>query len=220
MRIHKPLTILSVFLFLTIHFCVAAYANESPDLSRQGSISITFRYGGQSIPGGTLILYRVGEISGESADYTFTLTEEYALCLASLDDIADPEIAEALATYAMDNQLMGNATTIGAEGKVTFGGLSSGLYLIVQREAAPGFCPAAPFLVSMPYRINNTYIYDVDASPKVDAEKGPELSDPTGPTLPQTGQRNWPVVMLTVTGLSVFAVGWLLRFRRERESHE
>ena len=38
--------------------------------------------------------------------------------------------------------------------------------------------------------------------------------------LPQTGQLNWPVPVLTVAGLGLFLAGWLLRFGRQGKHHD
>lgn len=53
----------------------------------------------------------------------------------------------------------------------------------------------------------------------------PDQPKPTAPnqpkdsTLPQTGQLNWPVPLLAVLGLCLFAVGWALRFGRKRDGY-
>lgn len=48
----------------------------------------------------------------------------------------------------------------------------------------------------------------------------PASAAPSVPTLPQTGQLNWPIPVLTVVGLCLFALGWKLRFGRKRGSDE
>lgn len=40
------------------------------------------------------------------------------------------------------------------------------------------------------------------------------------PKLPQTGQLNWPVPVMIVTGLTLFAIGWMLCFGRKKENYE
>ena len=48
------------------------------------------------------------------------------------------------------------------------------------------------------------------------ASKKPEK--PQDPTLPQTGQLNWPVPVLAVSGVVLFTIGWLICFNRKKES--
>lgn len=40
------------------------------------------------------------------------------------------------------------------------------------------------------------------------------------PKLPQTGQMNWPIPVMTVAGLALFIFGWYLCFGRKREGNE
>ena len=100
-----------------------------------------------------------------------------------------------------------------------FTDVKPGLYVVVQHEVAEGFETMSPFLISMPKFENNSYVTDVKASPKVSLEKTPE--EPTksqDPTLPQTGQLNWPVPVLAVGGVMLFALGWVICFKKRKES--
>lgn len=215
-----------------------------PDLTQKGSIEITFVYNNQPVQGGNLELFRVGEVLEENGDYYFGVLEEFKGSGVSLENVQSPEVAEALAEYAKD--LQGLTKDISSEGKVDFEQLELGLYLLIQEEAAEGFHEVNPFLVSVPKVVDGEYVYQVDASPKVQMEpKGtvppgsippppdttptpetppPNTTPPPGsippsdtPKLPQTGQLNWPVPLLAVSGLWLFTMGWVLRFGRKKE---
>jgi len=214
---------------------VTAYAHEFPDLSRTGEISIIMRYDGQTVRGGTLIMYRVGEITHEGIDYGFVPTGDFVDCGYTFDRVDSPTLARELAIYAQNNYFEGMMTPISREGNARFKDLELGLYLIVQDMAAKSYLPIEPFLVSVPLFENGKYTYEVDASPKIELEKEPmptiipkpsdkpddDPDDPDDPDdddkekLPQTGQMNWPVPVLAATGVCLFTVGWLLRFRKE-----
>ena len=106
------------------------------------------------------------------------------------------------------------------DGKATFAGLPTGLYLIIQEKAAKGFSKLSPFLVSVPYMEDGQYLYDVTAAIKTELEREPESTPPPstkpdGPKLPQTGQLNWPVPVLAVSGLAMFTIGFLLRKKED-----
>ena len=72
-------------------------------------------------------------------------------------------------------------------------------------------------------------MYDLIAAPKVSLEIKPDKPDkptepddptePDKPILPQTGQLHWPVPILAVSGVVLFAMGWYLCFGK-REEHE
>ena len=225
MRKLKRGAALLLALLLCCAFAVTASAHDVPDLSRTGSISVAMAYDGQPVGGGTLTLYRVGEVSQEDGNYRFSLTGAFAASGLSLADRSDADLAQALADYAAANGIAGTAAVeIGADGTGTADGLALGLYLVTQSESADGFEPAAPFLVGVPLYEDGAYVYHVDATPKLGTlTKSPAAPTPgtagTGTTLPQTGQLNWPIPVLTVLGLALLVVGWSLRFGRQRNAY-
>jgi LPXTG-motif cell wall-anchored protein len=217
----------------------------------------------------------VGEIQQKNTGYYFSPVGEFAESGESLEDLSAPELAEGLAGYAQEEN--GDTLQIDDNGKALFDELELGLYLVVQYDAAEGYEKVSPFLVTVPVNINGSYIYQVDATPKVGTLKqsgqvqpgvtptptpdpdatptptpdpdatptpvptnppvvtpapaptNPPAAVPTptptptatpAPVLPQTGQLNWPVPLLAVTGLSVFIIGWILRFGKKKENDE
>ncbi len=200
--------------------CTAAFALEVPELSRTGSIRVVMRQGQTVVSGGTLALYRVGDIEAEDGDYRFRLTAAFAESQVPLEEPASAHTAQKLAAFAQSSRLTGQEKAVAADGSVTFSPLQPGLYLLVQPTAAEGYDPAAPFLVSVPLQQDGAYCYEVDASPKVEVKKAPASTPPQGPNLPQTGQLNWPVPVLGGLGLILLAVGGLQRARRGKYEQE
>lgn len=204
---------------------ITASAHPVPDLTKTGSITVAMRYQDKAVPGGSLTLYRVGDVDEDGGDYSFVPTGDFKGCVAAFDEknIQSPELAKELADYAETKKLSAVGTkTAGKDGNVTFSGLELGLYLLVQETAAPGYGKMSPFLVSVPYLEDNQYVYDVKSAPKTDLEREvtPTETAPHGPTLPQTGQLNWPVPVLVVLGLTLFTIGWALRFGKKRDENE
>lgn len=226
MQMKKRLSLLLLSLLLCCCMGVTAYAHEVPDPSRTGSISVTMLYGQTAVPGGSLTLYRVGAIAQDDGNYSFTLTGDFAGCGKTLDDLESSELAASLADYAEKAGLKGKTVTIGEDGSAAAKGLELGLYLLVQKQAADGYEAAAPFLVSVPMEENGTYLYHVDASPKVgtltQTEPEPNVPPNTPPDtkLPQTGQLNWPVPVMAVLGMFLFVVGWAMRYGKKRKPDE
>lgn len=239
---------------------IYAAGSEELDLTQTGSIEVTMKQEEMVVPGGTLTLYRVGEIQQQNGQYGFGLVGDFADSGVSLDDITAPELAEGLAAFAQADK--GETLQIDENGNVMFDDLELGLYLVVQYHAAEGYENVSPFLVTVPVHINGSYIYQVDATPKVGVINGeppaptptptptsepdvtptpnpseppvptpaptsPPIPIPTPtptptpePTLPQTGQLNWPIPLLAVSGLTMFVIGWILRFGKKKEKDE
>jgi LPXTG-motif cell wall-anchored protein len=162
-------------IFLTLLICcmgITVCADSALDISKKGSISVTMRYNGNTVSGGTLTMYRVGELAQNgSGAYGFALTSEFAGSGQSLDDLSSSLMPGTLARYAANANISGTTVSIGSTGTASFTDLDLGVYLITQNKAATGYNTISSFLVTVPMSINNSYEYDVDASPKVELKK-------------------------------------------------
>ncbi len=214
MKLTKRLSFLAAALVLLLNLALPVQAHPVPDLTKTGSISVTMRYGNKVVPGGTLTLYRVGDIHEDDGNYSFVLTSEFAASSVSLEDPASAKTAKALAKFADKQSIHGERATISRKGKAKFTGLRPGLYLLVQYDAAKGYNKVDPFLVTLPIKDGDSYTYDVDASPKLELEPAPTTPHSR---LPQTGQLNWPVPVLSAAGMFLLAAGWWLGHRRKEE---
>lgn len=209
---------------------MTVFAHEAIDWSYDGSGSITIQmlHDNGPVPGGSLTLYQVGAVSEDDGNYSFVPTGDFEDCGLSLADVTATALPGELAVYAAEHSLKGTTVEIDGKGNVSFDKLKLGLYLLVQEEAAEGFNALNPFLVTVPTNENGAYKYNVDAAPKVQltpAQTEPPSEEtqppkPTEPSLPQTGQLNWPVPMLAVAGLMLFTLGFILRFTKKRASDE
>lgn len=228
MRLFRRLMPMLTAALLLCAMSVSAFAHQVPDLDQKGSISLTMAKGSTIVPGGSLTLYRVGEVCEEDGNYSFRPTGDFADYDQPLEDVQSAELAEDLAEYVKNHHLTGTTKTIGQDGKIVFPDLELGLYLLVQNQAAEGYSKAEPFLVTVPMQEKGAYVYQVDASPKVAVEQEKKPTSPNSPKpgtpgqtrLPQTGQLNWPVPVLVVLGLGLFSIGWMLRFGARKDSRE
>lgn len=211
-RFREAVIIAAVALAMCLSTAVA-FAHEVPDASREGSLSITMTYDKQSVPGGTVTLHRVGDVVQDDGDYIFALSSEFSGSNVLLDDLESAEKAKALASYAEAQRLAGVTQSVGDSGSVVFADLEIGLYLVTQRQAADGYLAFEPFLVSIPMTDDGAYVYDVDASPKLELEKAPE---PPLHRFPQTGD-NMMIVIAVLGGVALCAVGVGLVAWRKRD---
>ncbi len=218
-------------LFITVNTAVFSYT--APDLDRSGSISVTMRYGGNNVPGGSMEIYRVADISSENGNYVFVPCGDFTSFDEDMTDVESDALVFSVAAYIAQNKITGSSMPIDAQGRVNFFDLEPGLYMLIQTVAAKGYNCANPFLVSIPM-YDGEYIYDVDASAKAELTKDnnnphedttPESRDNTttsntGDKLPQTGQLNWPIPILLVLGTTLVLIGLILCFGQRRGKNE
>lgn len=197
-----------------------AFAHDVPDMTRTGSVSATLTYDDEAVPGGSVTLYRVGDVVQDDGDYLFALSGVFAGSGVSVDDPQSADAARALADWALDHGVTGETRSVDASGKVVFSGLELGLYLMVQTDPASGYHAFDPFLVGVPLTEDGSYVYDIDASPKLELEKKPVTEEPPmeGDT-PKTGEAASSAPLLAAGGVAVClsAVYGLRRFGRLSE---
>ena len=231
MRIHRRLAVfvLALALSLSCVFTGSAFAAHSvPDASQTGTVSATMKYGDEAVGGGTVALYKVGDVAEDDGNYSFALSEAFAGSGASLDDLEASGLADTLAAYAADNGLEAVTTIdIAADGTWTASGLVLGLYLVVQYDAADGYEAISPFLVSVPMydEAAGVYVYDINVESKVGTlteaeviETEPPATTVTDTTLPQTGQLNWPIPFLAIAGMGLILIGLALRSHSPKQA--
>ena len=224
----KRILSLMLALMLLASLAVSVSAHDVPDRSQLGSVTITMTHRGDPIPGGSLKLVRVADVVSDDGDYLFAYTADFAECTIPVTELDSADLPAELAVIAKEKDVAGVTQTIDELGQVVFSDLELGLYLLIQEEAAPGFKKVNPFLVSVPYNDNGTYIYDVDTAPK--NLPGPEeeptepptepTEPPDGPDLPQTSQTNWPVPVLAMMGMLLVLAGLGFCKAGKREDYE
>lgn len=204
---------------------VTAIAHEMPDLTQNGTITFTLDWNGEPLDSGSLTLCKVADIVVDDGDVSFVLIDALQGYDIDLEDLDDADLAAELARIGQEEALPDISAPI-EDGRAVFSDIAPGLYVVWQDEASDGFAAISPFLISMPKYENGHYEIDVTAAPKVPLvtlptqPTEPEPTTPSDPQLPQTGQLNWPIPVLTVSGLALFAAGWFLCFRRKTEKNE
>lgn len=228
MRKHVISGLLALLFLLALP--LPAAAQPVPDAQKDGqcSITVTMTYRGKALPGGTLVLYQVGDVAEDDGNYSFVPVETIRGDIPEFGDIKSPDLAGKLCKLESKlTPVTGLPKKVGEDGNATFSDLTFGLYLVVQKTAASGYEKTAPFLVSVPYLYADKYQYDVTSQPKTDLVREVPTK-PTSPTtkpttsgggkkLPQTGQLWWPVPVLACAGLGCIAVGLFRRWEARDE---
>ncbi len=162
-------------MLIVFGICFAAFAENSvaPDLSKKGSISLTLtdKKTGEPIKNKNFRLYFVAESYLYGDSLMFRYTDSFSDNGMVLDDRFATYLANHLAYYAEKNSLPYTQKETNSSGKVTFGNLKTGLYLVVPVDIA-----SSPFLVSIPEKIDGKWYYNIDATPKVEDEKKDDIS--------------------------------------------
>ena len=242
----------AVLLAVCLVVCCAlpAFATSASLVSgRLGSLHVRLYDTHNDVPlrGGELTLYQVAAVKRTGGNLSYAYTGDFTGCGVVLGDLSDSTLADQLAKYLPTVPAVAAQQNVDEEGYADFTKLPQGLYLVMQTEASHGYEAIKPFLVSIPLPDGDSWIYDVDATPKVgatipdtpvspgtpdnpvspgnpDNPVSPENPDnpvspsnPDKPVLPQTGQLNWPVPVLACSGVLLFAVGWVLNRQGKKE---
>lgn len=159
----------------------AAATAASIELTRKGSVTVTLRdsESGSAVSGGKLTLYQVASISRQNGNLSYDYTNGFENCGVSLGDLSESDLAKTL-NEKRPADSKGETLTVDTDGKAVFSRLPLGLYLVVQSAASTGYEKINPFLVSVPLVEEDTYLYDVDALPKVGT-----LTPTTPPDVPE-----------------------------------
>ena len=229
-------------LVLCAMLCVSAFALEDVQMDALGSISLRLHVNDVAVPGGEVTLYRVGEMYLSEGTYEFRYVDDFAGCHYDLTgNLFSEQLADHIWRYAVGHQIKGVSKTADRQGKITFEKLPVGLYLLCQTEqqAMDGYLPMNPFLISIPCRSSGEDLsYHVIATPKLEVDTDTTPPPPTPPCpppkppcpppkppkpgieIPDTGQNNWPVPVLAIAGLLIFALGWSMRFNGRNSKDE
>ena len=162
---HKLMS-LCLAMLLVLAMPVTAAAEEF-DAEQTGSISITLLEKEEKMPitGAEFSLYQVasGQISGENeVDYTYTA--EFADA-----DAAPEELNAGTLDALVDQKTQPAATSVTDEnGNAAFTDLSVGLYFVKQTRSGGDYAPCTPFLVEVPNKSTQGYVYNIKASPKTE----------------------------------------------------
>lgn len=219
---------LLALLTLLVSLSLTAFAGElDPDRTGSLKVRILESKTRDGVPGGLVEIYQVASVEAVPGGVGYVLTHDFVnsgfdvSIIGEMTASQNTQQAERLEAFVGRQRL--ESLDFGVPdktGTVHFKDLSLGLYLVVQTKAASKHTSIAPFLITVPQRSGEDYIYEVDAAPKTGTSHTIPTTAPTRPHtggLPQTGQLWWPVYLLSAVGIALFVMGMI---RRKRASHE
>ena len=225
MKLHRFITWISILLLLPVFF-IQVLASEGAgilNLSCSTHVNGERRY----IVGDEFALVKIADAevirSEENPIIRYRVLPKYESLGWNWENMTAEEFhakAKQAASMVTDEECMASVVT-DEQGKASFADLAPAMYLIVRTKVAPhnGSFYVDPFLVSVPMlwegAINDTVTASLKCGWKPQGEDDPpaEPQDPdnpggNAPELPQTGQLQWPIPVLIVSGGLLLWLGW------------
>lgn len=231
-QVNKAITAVTAALLLAMTLTRAVWAVPVLDLDGTYTLRLDCRYEGKALSGVSVRLFRVADADVRGG---YTPTEDFSasgVALTGLDSAGQwREAAQALSVWAKQQALTPlTSQTSGGDGAAVFPALKAGLYLVELEplRRAGGVYTFTPLLAAVPTLSSDGWTNETVVLPKVAFEKDGKPSQPDsepdtptpvapGDHLPQTGQLKWPVPVLAVSGMALFAVGLRLTRRKRHE---
>lgn len=168
-----------LYIFLLILMCFYVPLNSMAD--DLGSVKILYHgrtdTGKVILSGAEFSIYYIGSWK----DIGIDLSEEFKNSGISMDrsDASDrKKQAELLYSYAVDKNVSGRGCLTDESGCIIFDNLKYGIYLIAQTKKlkiGKNTFYSSPFLISVPIKDNDIYIWDITTEPKsswTDSDEG------------------------------------------------
>lgn len=137
------------------------------DFDKKGSISITLSEVTEDmkVSGADITIYKVAGAYSKDSNLAFNYHES----LKDYEtDLKDGNITDEILDVITENDVSNFSGTTNELGIVTFTNLDLGLYLVIQTNQVEGYSKIEPFLVFIPEVIDNKWVYDIEAEPKID----------------------------------------------------
>lgn len=159
---------IAICMIFTCSFTVCAQDFRS---EKAGSLSVTLaeQYKKEPIVGAELSVYYVATVClNPNGNLSYSYTDAFA---NSGIDIDDPSLAAKLDAFVSENNISAIKATTDESGTAVCKDLALGLYFVKQTGAVEGFAPCTPFVVTVPFKSDDGYLYEVNASPKTEVAK-------------------------------------------------
>ncbi len=155
----KTIFILIIF----VMFIGNIKADNIVDLNKKGSISINLK-GENNIVGAEIQIIQIGKVNIINNNLVFEYIDELNACNYKLSD----ENIKNIEVCIQNKKLNVTTKITDNNGKVLFDNLNLGVYYIKQINKIKNFSQMDPILIMLPKEINNSFEYNIDASPKIE----------------------------------------------------
>lgn len=150
-------------LIIFVMFIGNIKADNIVDLNKKGSISINLK-GENNIVGAEIQIIQIGKVNIINNNLVFEYIDELNDCNYKLSD----ENIKNIEVCIQNKKLNVTTKITDNNGKVLFDNLNLGVYYIKQTNKIKNFSQIDPILIMLPKEINNSFEYNIDASPKIE----------------------------------------------------
>lgn len=150
-------------LIIFVMFIGNIKADNIVDLNKKGSISINLK-GENNIVGAEIQIIQIGKVNIINNNLVFEYIDELNDCNYKLSD----ENIKNIEVCIQNKKLNVTTKITDNNGKVLFDNLNLGVYYIKQINKIKNFSQMNPILIMLPKEINNSFEYNIDASPKIE----------------------------------------------------
>ena len=166
----RKLILICVTLLLIFTCCDTAFAEEF-DRYKRGSISVTLTEQKQNEPivGAEISVYHIANVTiNREGNLIYEYTKDFKKMNVAMEDA---ELVAKTDAYISHHNIPSAKIVTDAEGTAVCRDLPLGLYFMKQTGTVEGFAPCSSFLVTVPSKDGDGYVYDVNASPKTEVER-------------------------------------------------
>ena len=170
--VNKVLAVLIISVMCFTLFSVNTFAVS---LDRKVSISLSAldKESKKPISGAVFRLYHIASAYENNGSISYIYTDEFKSSGMDMGNFSDAYLPVHLAIYAAVNKISYTEKATDNSGKALFDNLPCGAYLVVPVKIDGGYLNPTPFIVAVPMKdeTNNKWIYDIDATPKIECDK-------------------------------------------------
>lgn len=136
------------------------------DFSRKGTIDIVLSEEEDiKVSGAEITIYKVADAGVNNSNLEFVYADVLSVCEKDLDA---GNITNEVMNCVISSGVVSYSDVTDGEGMVRFDNLDLGLYLVTQTNQVEGYSKVSPFTVMIPQIQDNSWIYEIKATPKVD----------------------------------------------------
>ena len=156
-----------IMLLIGISPVLADTNNNIVDFSKKGTITITLSDGSGTdrVEGANIKIYKLADAYSKNSNLAFSYHEDLKDCKNSIEK---NDLNEEVFECIHNSSVITKEGITDSFGYVSFDDLDLGLYLIEQINKVSGYSKIDSFVVYIPQFEEDSWVYKVDATPKVD----------------------------------------------------